>query len=324
MKMFKRIAALLMAAVMVLSVGAMSVFAEASSDELTAEDLEKIAEYYAAMGMEMPSNTDISGGTSSGSDVSGSDAIGTVTARQLRDYELVETKFDEFGLSLLVPQLEKLGTIYSDTDQLSYALGSEVGATALFDISYGGFSNYILYGLSDDSSVMMAVTYTESNWSHFIGSFGKLDAEAQERIASGSDLMGLGDGTTASFRVINGVPCLYQEYYDIQYTSMVYVVQAIVDGGVYEVYLQIANPGDADFDAADEIIASMKFSGVNPQRYGTASTCTTTVLIVLVAVLFAIVALLAFFVIRFSLFAKASGSDFNIIGFNLPEKNSDE
>ena len=74
-------------------------------------------------------------------------------------------------------------------------------------------------------------------------------------------------------------------------------------------------------DVADEIIASMKFSGVNPQRYGTASTCTTTWLIVLVAVLFVIVALLAFFLIRFSVFAKASGSEFNIIGFNFPKKN---
>lgn len=322
MKKFMRIVAALMAAVMVMAFGAASVFAEG---ELTAEDLEKIQEYYAAMGMEMPSNTDISGGAVSGadvsgSDVSGSDAIGAITTKLLRDYELVEKDFGEFGLSMLVPSLEKLGTIYSDTAELTNALGSQVNINALFDISYNGFTNYVLYGVSADQGVMMAVTYTENNWSHYIGNFADLDADAQERIASGTDLMGFGDGSTASFRVINGTPCLYQEYYDAQYTSMVYVVQAIVDGGIYEVYLQFANPGDPDFDVADQIVNSLKFEGVNPQRYGVANTTTTTVLIVLLAVLFAIVALLAFFIIRFSLFAKASGSDFNIIGFNLPEK----
>ncbi len=314
-KIIKRIAALLVAAALIATMGTMSVFAEAAEEEWTDADTQELLAYLEENGISMPSGTDISG-----SDISGTDLPEIDTTKNLSEYTIVEKNYPEYGVSFKAAELDLMGDIYSDVSQLSLALGADVGATALYDISYGGFSNYILYSMAQDSGVMMAVTYTESNWSRFIGNYADLSAEDQDRIAAGSDLMGLANGTTAAFRVINGVPCLVQEFFDSEYTTMVYMVQAVVDGGMYEVYIQMANPVDADFDVADEIIDSLKFKGVNPQRYGTASTATTNWLIALVAVLFAVVALLAFFVIRFSMFAKASGSEFNIIGFNLPEK----
>jgi len=314
MKKIVKTIAVLLAAALIAAMGAMSAFAEASSaDTMTDEELAELLAMLEEQGM-----------VASGTDVSGSDALGVLSSEMLGIIELVENSFKEFGLKVLTPDYTTSGDIYSDASQLSALMGGAANADALFEISYSGFSNYIYYGAAADGSSMVAVTYTESNWSRFIGNFSDLSAEEQTRIEAGSDLIGVGDGSTASFRVINGTPMLCQEYYDTEYMAKYYLVQAVVDGGMYELYIQIASPSDADMVAADRIINSLKISGVNPQRYGVASTCTTTWLIVLVVLLFAVVALMAFFLVRFSMFAKASGSSFNIIGFDLPGNDSDD
>lgn len=305
MKKLFRIAAALLAAAVLASFCAMSAFAEGEtmSDEELAELLASLEEQGYAV---------------SGSDVSGSDVIDTVTVSSFGQMELNEHSFSEYGIKLLAPEFANCGTVYSDTDELYNIFGEDVAANALFDISYSGFTNYIYYGTNEDGSSMMALTYTESNWSRFIGNYADLNAEEQARIEKGSDLIGAGDGSTATFRIINGTPVLCQEYYDAAYMSKYYLAQAIVDGGLYELYIQLSSPSEADQAAAAEVINSLKISGFDVQRYGTASTCTTGWLIALVAVLFVAVAIMAFFIVRFSLYAKAAGSSFNIIGFDLP------
>jgi len=321
MKKILRTAAALLAVIMLVSCFSMSAFAEASSEDWTEEDTEELMAYLEQTGNDelLQSYIDmLSGSDVSGSDVSGSD-VPEVDNRKLREHILVEKTFDEFGLTVKVPDFALYADVYSDIDALTEALGVPT-PDAMFNISYSGFSNYILYSMSGNGNDMLAISYTESNWSRFIGNYADLSAEEQEELAAATDM--LGTGTFASFRVINGTPVMVQEHFDQLSSTMVYVVRAIVDGGAYDMYIQVTDPGDEDMDAAEEIISSLKVSGVNPQRYGVASTCTTTWLIVLVAVLFVIVALLAFFMIRFSAFAKASGSEFNIIGFNSPEKKS--
>ncbi|MBE6758805.1 MAG: hypothetical protein E7554_01780 [Ruminococcaceae bacterium] len=328
MKKILRTVAAMLAVIMLVSCCAMSAFAEASSDEWTEADTEELMDYLEQTGNDelLQSYIDMLSGTDvSGADVSGSDAAAPVDNRKLRDHTLTEKTFEEFGFSVKVPDFASYADIYSDVDTMSRVLGTTANPDALFNAGYSAdFSNYIIYAMSGSSNDMMAfdmmaVNYTESDWSRYIGNYSDLSAEEQEKLAASTDLIGM--GTKASFREINGTPVLVQEYFDQMYNSMAYVVQAIVDGGMYEMFIQVADPGDDDLAVAEEIIESVKFSGVNPQRYGVASTCTTTWLFVLVAVLFVIVALLAFFLIRFSAFAKASGSEFNIIGFNFPKKN---
>lgn len=313
----KRIASLLAAVAVVLTFGAMGVFADASAEEeWSEEDIAALEAYLEQYGyQDYLSGSDVSSGDVSASDVPAGRNVSAMT--------LSKQSFPEYGLELLIPDFSDSGTIYSDAEELSALFQSQVGANGFFDISYGGNSNYIFYGSEGDGASMMVITYTESNWSRYIGSFADLSAEEQERIEKGTDLMGMGDGKTASFRIINGVPCLVQEYYDTEFYSMAYVVQTIVDGGLYEIYLQVGNTVDADFDTADEIINSIKIKGFNPQRYGVASTCAAGWLLAAVIVLFLLVALLMFFIVRFSLYAKASGSSFNIIGFSLPESKTD-
>ncbi len=326
MKKILRTAAALLAVIMLVSCCAMSAFAE-SSGEWTDEDTAELMEYLEQTGNDelLQSYIDeLSGSDVSGTDVSGSDTIGTVDNRKLRDHVLTEKTFKEFGLSVKLPDFVMYADVYSDIETMSEALGTTATPDSLFNISYSGFSNYIVYSLSGSGNDMLAITYTESSWARFIGSYANLSAEEQEELAAATDLLGMG-ATTASFREINGVPCLCQEYFDQIYSTMVYVVQTIVDGGIYEMYIQVTEPGDADFDVAKEIIDSLKITGANTQRYGVASTCTTNWLIALIAVLFVVVALLVFFLVRFSAFAKAAGSEFNVIGFNFPEKEeSDE
>ncbi len=318
MKKILRSVAALLAVAVIASCFTMSAFAGASSgDAMTDAELSELLEMLEDQGVA------VSGADVSGSDISASDVIAPVV-KTFGQYELTEQRFDEYGVTISVPAFEQSGNIYSSADELGLLFGDTVSANALFDISYGGFTNYICYGTTSDGSSMMALTYTESNWSRFIGSFANLSAEEMERMESGSDLIGVGDGSTATFRVINGTPMLCQEYYDTAYMAKYYIVRTIVDGGMYELYMQLYNPTDADSTAADQIINSLDIDGFNVQRYGVASTRTTGWLIALVALLFAAVALLAFFIVRFSLFAKASGSSFNIIGFDLPGSDSDE
>jgi len=323
-KTLKRIASLLAAVAVIMTFGVTAVFAETAGEEWSEEDIAELEAYLEQYGyQDYLSGSDVSGADVSGSDISGSDVVAE-PSRNLSTMTLTKQKYPEFGLELLVPDFEEMGDIYSDAESLSALFESDVNANALFEISYGGFSNYVVYGSEDQGTTLMVVTYTESNWSRFIGDYSKLSAETQERIAKGTDLLGMGEEQNASFRIINGTTCLVQEYYDAATFSMAYVVQAIVDGGVYEIYLQVGNTVDADFDTADEIINSINIKGVNPQRYGTASTTVTGWLLAAVVVLFVLVALLMFFVVRFSLYAKASGSSFNIIGFSLPEEKSNK
>ncbi len=312
MKKILRSIAALLAIALVASFCAMSVFAEAS-----AEDTMSDAELEALLAQLESEGVVVSGSTLSGSDVSGSDVLAPIV-KPIGSYTLTEQKFDEFGVEFLAPDFATFGTVYSDAEQLSGIFGSTVAANALFDISYSGFTNYIYYGTTDDGSSMMAMTYTESNWSRFLGSYASLSPEAQERIAAGSDLIGVGDGSTASFRIINGTPMLCQEHYDVAYLTKYYVVQTVVNGGLYELYIQLSAPTEADTDAVDQIINSLNIKGYDVSRYGVASSTAVGWLIALVVLLFIAVALLAFFIIRFSLFARASGSSFNIIGFDLP------
>ena len=326
MKKILRTAAALLAVIMLVSCCAMSAFAEASSEEWTDEDTAELMAYLEQTGNDelLPSYIDeLSGSDVSGADVSGSDAAAPADNRKLREHTLTEMNFKEFGLKVKVPDFAMYADVYSDTATMSEVLGTTATPDSLFNISYSGFSNYIVYAMSGSSNDMMAITYTESGWSRYIGSYANLSAEEQEKLAASTDLLGM--GTFASFRVINGVPVMVQEYFDQTYSTMVYVLQTIVNGGTYEMYIQVTEPGDEDFDVAEEILNSFKVSGVNTQRYGVAGTCTTNWLIALVAVLFVIVALLVFFLIRFSAFAKAAGSEFNVIGFNFPAKEeSDE
>ncbi len=318
-KSLKKIVSLLAALAVILTCSTMAAFAE--GEEWSEEDIAELEAYLSQYGYdEYLSGSDVSASDVSGSDVSGSDV--PAPSRNLSAMTLSREKFPEYGLELLVPDFSEKGDIYSDAETLTELFQSEVNAKALFEISYSGFSNYILYGSEGQGDCLMVITYTESNWSRYIGSYADLSADEQKRIENGTDLLGMGDGKKASFRVINGTPCLVQEYYDAATFSMAYVVQTVVDGGEYEIYLQVGNTVDADFDTADEIINSIKIKGVNPARYGVAGTCLTGWLLAAVIVLFVLVALLMFFVIRFSMYAKASGSSFNIIGFSLPEKKN--
>ena len=311
MKRIIRTIAALLAVALIASFGAMSAFAETSgADTMTDEELAELLAMLEEQGY-----------ATSGTDASGSDILAETPAT-FGQLELVEQSFSEYGVKFLAPALDVYGNVYSDVDQLYDIFGDTVAANALFDISYSGFTNYIYYGTTTDGSSMMAMTYTESNWSRFIGSYADLSAEEQLRIEEGSDLIGIGDGSTATFRIINGTPILCQEYYDATYMSKYYIAQAIVDGGVYELYIQLTSPTDADMDVADQIINSLKISGFDVQRYGVASITTTGWLIAIVAILFVVVALMAFFLVRFSLYAKAAGSSFNIIGFDLPSDDT--
>ena len=147
MKKILRTAAALLAAVMLVSCCAMSAFAEASSEEWTEADTEELMAYLEQTGNDelLQSYIDMaSGSDASGADVSGSDAAAPVDNRKLREHNLTEKTFEKFGFSVKVPDFANYADIYSDVDTMSKVLGTNATPDALFNISYNGFSNYII------------------------------------------------------------------------------------------------------------------------------------------------------------------------------------
>lgn len=308
MNRLKAIICALLAAVAVFTLFGGTVFAEAVSGS----DLD---------GMMHTMSTEVS--DSDAFVVTPADAVST----PLSGYELKELDARAFGVKMLVPDLKNSLSPESDAETVKMMFDEGATVADLFDMSNGystaGF-NYIYIGVTDDDNCNVMVTYSDSTYAKYIGSYASLSAEEQERLRDSTSLLSEGAGPV-QLRDVNGVPFLYQEEGGASGISFQAIQRTIVKGGIYDIMVYIAQPTAEDIDMADEIFKSVRVSGFDLSDAGVASTAAVTWLAVLVGVLFVAVLLLAFFLVRFALHAKAAGSSFSIIGFDLPrtEKKAD-
>ncbi len=96
-------------------------------------------------------------------------------------------------------------------------------------------------------------------------------------------------------------------------------ITTVINSTVYTAYIYVQHGGTAtDAAVVDDLIRSFSVKGAASREVSTQTVA--IVALCLAGLLFIITAFLVFFIIRFSVFSKASGSKFNIIGFNMPRK----
>ncbi len=262
---------------------------------------------------------DTTGTTSTTDVVSGSDAA----ADYLSNYELIELAIAPHRMSILVPELDSTFSANSTNADLSAALpnsGLSVEDIINYPDNYGGSITYLFSGSSANSGVMMNVIYTSNNFTQFIGDYNDASEAVLEDIRTSVLTY---SGSFPEIRKVNGNTFLFAEGYDSDYGYYSYSMETIVGGGRYQIYIDLADASTADKDIVEEIISSIKIGGFKTTNYGAADKTLATVLLIVVIILAVLVALLTFFVVRFSLFAKAAGSKFNIIGFSMPPSKAE-
>lgn len=291
MKKFAKISSLILVLILVVSMGASSAFAA----EVTPVD----AQLYSAVS----DSTVVSG-----SEVSGSTVSGTGFA----SYGTVDVSLKKFGFSMTLPNLDKIVTVDSPSAEIYETLGVTLDQM----LSYG----YLVYALSADESQALYVSFEESNYAKLIGNYNDLsDSELQDIANETADNYGLMGSDAVKVESINGNMFIHvMETYEEDGVITDYnMYTTIIDGVIYTVGLQASNVTAEDQAAIDKIVSSMNFSSSN-SVIGLSAGNSNMVLIILIVILFLIVALLSFFIIRFSIFSRAAGSSFNIIGFDFP------
>ena len=249
----------------------------------------------------------------SGSDVpSGTDHIA--------DYETFVFKVKQHRLSMTVPKFDAGFDINSPNTTFA-DLGYSLEDVLSYNDQYSGstFSNLYSY-YSDNGQVMFSIVYMSNNYTQAVGDYSRLSDEKLEDIRTASLSF---NNEYPELRTINGNKFLFACGDDEQYGFYSYSLETIVNGGRYQIYVDLTDPTQADQAAVTEMLRTIKIGGLRPSLYGAADNTLVTVMLIALCVMFAVVCLLAFFIIRFSRYAAAAGSKFNIIGFNMPPKKAE-
>lgn len=249
----------------------------------------------------------------SGSDVpSGTDHIS--------DFETYVFKAKQHRLSMTVPKFENGFNINSTNADISEQGYSLEDVLSYNDQYSGSIVSYLFSDYSENGQVMVSILYLSNNYTQIIGDYSKLSDEQLEDIRTAKLSF---NNEYPELRKINGNTYLFSCGDDEEYGFYSYSLETIVNGGRYQVYIDLTDPTQVDLAAATEMIRSLKIGGLKSTLYGAADKTLVTVMLIALCVLFAVVCLLTFFIIRFSRYASAAGSKFNIIGFNMPPKKDE-
>lgn len=252
--------------------------------------------------------------------VSGSDTVSPTDHIAL--YPLEKISVDEHRLSMLAPKMAVSLTSGASNSEISSSLGETWGIEtrqdllSTFDYSSGTSYSYLYSGISENRSIYIYVIYQENAYTRHIGSYRGKSADELEDICANTDLLFGGDYSV--LRSIHGNTYVFQEGVDESYGYYSYAMETIINGGRYNIYIDLTDATESDKTVAADIIDSLRIGGKRASLSGAAEKSAVIILSVCVAVLAALVLLLGFFIVRFGMFSKAAGSSFNIIGFNLP------
>lgn len=314
MKISKKIIALLLVMMLALSaLCAMSVFAE----EIDVSD-EELA---ALLGGEYDGE-DVEFETESSTDVSATDFSATDLISALG---LHTETIEHYGFSILVPDGGELYSLESDDLAVYNAINY-----SKMDL----LSNYNLIALCQDENEQEGYVFyyelsyhPDSPYAKVTGDYADLSQDKLNDIIATKEAQGKANGYE------------YDSVYAVRSGGQQYVIARIdqnnadghavtqaeistaINGDYYDLMLYIQHGGSVkDLDTVSSIIKSAKIDGETK----TADCAKTFAIIafILGILLLIVVALLVFFIIRFSAYSKASNSRFNIIGFDMPKTNT--
>ncbi len=326
MKFRSKITAVLLALVLLISAfGAFSVSAtEEEEYQYTKEEIQEAADYYgmsykellAAMGLTEEDLVD-------GSAFSSTDAVYSYTD-MLADVEFKTFKSDSHNISYKFP---KDGTVYLPSDDIA-AVAAHTGIS-LKDI----MNNYNLVVIAEYTNELnganvlyQIIAEEDTPYGKHIGNYKNLtdserDALVQSKIDEGFD-----ENNTYMIKKKGNVYLVARSDSDEVAESGFCIteteISTVINGTIYTAYIYIQHGGTtADAKVVEDILDSLIIKG-------SASTVTVSKTLSIVAlciagVLFIVVLFLIFFIVRFSIYSKASGSRFNIIGFSMPKKNTE-
>lgn len=248
------------------------------------------------------------------------------TGSSLADRGGYPVKLTKFGFQMTVPMLDSIITAEQPPSTMV-----EIGASMLPDQllngdSYGGMPPLLVYATNSDQSAMVAVAYETNNYAKMIGSYSNLtpaDLETMmDSFSAQYGIMGNTESQGVESAIINGNT--YIHFFDASGTgteaNVRHEYHTVVGGVSYTIYLIFSGELSAEDNALiEDCINSIKFSGSSILSPTPSSVKWLTVAVVILA---GLSLLMGFFLVRFSLFSKAAGSSFNIIGFDIP-KTSD-
>jgi len=232
----------------------------------------------------------------------------------------IGVKLPKFGVTMTVPVLDSIST----AEEPPAAMAENSGD--LPESMLG--SSLLLYGVNNDQSALIAITFDTSAYARLVGSYNSLtpdDISAMcDNIAAQSGIFANNESKGVESALINGNTFihLYQAGDMGDGYGAYHEYRTIVGGVGYSVYLQFTGElSDDDQAIIDECIGSIRFSGSSILSPTPGIIKWLTAAVVLLAVL---TLLMGFFLVRFSLFSKAAGSSFNIIGFDIPSESDYE
>ena len=252
----------------------------------------------------------------SGTDASSSDVTPT-DAAHLYDYPLSDFAVDYHNLTFSAPKLDGAFSASYTNKEIQSEFG-QYNLSEILDYNdyYSGNYSYLYYASTANQDVLMYIIYNSTNYSQFVGDYSAL---SDEQLEDACAISLFGNDEYPTVRKLGGNVFLCQQYDDEEYGTSI-MAQTVVKGGMYTVCIEMADPTAVDLARAEMILGSVKVGGVKLSHIGAASRTTVIILLVIIILLLIAVALLAFFIIRFHCFARAAGSRFAIIGFNMPPK----
>ncbi len=239
-------------------------------------------------------------------------ATTVVSGCDLKTEDLIKVKVKQYGFSMLVPD----GNVTSlDSPTANF---TAVGYSRPYFIEQG-CAMQVFTDSDNYCAVSVFVEDLDSLYNYY-GNYNTLSQEQQDELIQNA----LDNGNeTAEFVKINGRTYL-QSYVsdssdDTGDVYEQYQFTTVIDNIQYTIYIQTTNAVEADKAVINDMIKSIKLSGMGLQLNAMDIT-----LIVVVVLLVVAVALAYFFLYRISEFTKAGVEKFAIIGFDMPHTDDDD
>lgn len=235
-----------------------------------------------------------------------------VSGCDLKSEDLVKVEVKQYGFSMLVPG-GNITSIESPTENFT-----AVGYSRPYFMEQGCAMQ--VFTDNENYCAVSVFVSEQSSLYDYYGDYNSLSEEQQNELIQDS----LSEGNeSAEFVKINGRTYLKSYVTDSsEETGDVYLqyqFSTVIDSTKYDIYIQAANAVDSDKAVMNEMIKSIKLSGMGMQLNAMDITLIVVVVLLVIAVVMAY-----FFLFRVSEFTKAGVEKFAIIGFDMPQRDDDE
>ena len=245
-------------------------------------------------------------------------AAPVVSGCDLKKEELHMAKVKMTGFSMLVPKGELL-TIESSSKEYENSELMQRGYNRSSLIN----GNIFLYfnNKSTNECNLVAAVVQLNPLDLYFGNYAKLTKEQQDELISQRIASTGNANAKGSFEKINGTTYMFlkssNEESGNKYVD--YELSTVIGQYKYVVQITATNPDDNDRDVLNEMIKSVKVSGIK-EPMSPLEIC----LIVCVVILLLAVAFAYFTLYRLDKFVKSGATDVRMFGLNLPEPASSE